>query len=112
MCGRFFVDEVKGIPKFFDVSAKEMESNFNVSPSQNCAIIKDEGLTSMQWGLVPSWVKDSKIKPINAKAETIREKPFFRNAFKQRRCIVPASGFYEWQGTKGDKTPFFYLSDV
>jgi len=63
--------------------------------------------TVIKWGLIPSWAKsDIKVKPINAKAETIREKPYFRSAFKKHRCIIPASGFYEWRGSKGSKQPF------
>jgi putative SOS response-associated peptidase YedK len=64
----------------------------------------------LKWGLVPSWAKDISIgaKLINARSETVTEKPSFREAFKQRRCIIPADGFYEWQRTEGRKQPFFF----
>ena len=63
----------------------------------------------MKWGLIPHWAKDPKIgyKMINARAETVAEKPSFRNAFKKHRCLVPASGFYEWKRTDGKKQPYF-----
>jgi putative SOS response-associated peptidase YedK len=61
-------------------------------------------------GLIPSWAKDISMgaRLINARSETVREKPAFRHAFKQRRCIIPADGFYEWQRTEGRKQPFFF----
>lgn len=59
------------------------------------------------WGFVPHWAKDTRFRPINAKAETIDEKPFFRSAFKKSRCLVPANGFYEWQAINGRKQPFY-----
>jgi putative SOS response-associated peptidase YedK len=72
-------------------------------------------LSQLKWGLVPSWSKDAQTFKglINARAETLTEKPSFREAFKSRRCIIPASGFYEWQKqAKGAKQPFyFYLKD-
>ncbi len=72
-------------------------------------------ISQLKWGLVPSWSKEARTSQglINARAETITEKPSFREAFKSRRCIIPASGFYEWQKqTKGAKQPFyFYLKE-
>jgi putative SOS response-associated peptidase YedK len=58
--------------------------------------------------LIPHWAKDTKIKPINAKAETITEKPFFRSSYKNKRCLIPANGFYEWKGSKGHKQPYYF----
>ena len=89
-------------------------ARFNLAPSQEAPVIvrgelgRDRALTSMRWGLVPSWAKDSKIahRTINARSETAAEKPSFRSAFKRRRCLVPASWFYEWQREAGAKVPY------
>ena len=75
---------------------------YNIAPSQNAPAILNENEKSVQllrWGLIPSWAKDPKIayQLYNARAETIAEKPSFRNAFKKRRCLIPADGFYEWR---------------
>jgi putative SOS response-associated peptidase YedK len=70
------------------------------------------GFTRMRWGLVPSWAKDasSGAKMINARSDTIAEKPAFREAFRKRRCVIPVSGFFEWQGSGSGKTPWFITS--
>jgi putative SOS response-associated peptidase YedK len=67
-------------------------------------------MTLLKWGLVPSWVKDASIgaRLINARAETVGEKPSFRDAFRRRRCLIPADGFYEWRGEGDRKQPFFF----
>ena len=83
---------------------------YNIAPSQPvCAVIAGRGYRIFQWGLVPSWAKDYKIgyRLINARSETAAEKPSFRAAFKRRRCLIPADGFYEWQRTAGKKQPFY-----
>ncbi len=117
MCGRFVgfrsLDELK---VFFpiDKTACEAISNYNVAPSQEIlAIAKYEGenwLVKFHWGLVPFWAKDISIgnRMINARSESIAEKPSFRNAFKKRRCLILADGFYEWKGEKGRKQPMFF----
>jgi putative SOS response-associated peptidase YedK len=79
---------------------------FNVAPTQPIAVIRPGELVALRWGLVPSWSKDCK-GFINARAETAAEKPTFRSAFKKRRCLIPADGFYEWQRTKAGKRPYF-----
>jgi len=116
MCGRFVgflsLDELKG---FFpiDKAACEAISNNNVAPSQEIlAIAKYKGenwLVKFHWGLVPFWEKDISIgnRMINARSESIAEKPSFRSAFKKRRCLILADGFYEWKGEKGHKQPMF-----
>ena len=113
MCGRFYFDNNKQkLAQQFGISGSaEINTSYNIAPSQNSPVIRlDSGTkecANLKWGLVPSWSKsDIKIKPINAKAETIREKPYFRTAYKKQRCIIPASGFYEWKGSKGNKLPF------
>lgn len=82
---------------------------YNIAPSQNAPVILNENEKSIQllrWGLIPSWAKDPKIayQLYNARAETIAEKPSFRNAFKKRRCLIPADGFYEWRMESDGKT--------
>jgi putative SOS response-associated peptidase YedK len=70
-------------------------------------------LVPLRWGLVPSWSKgpDNRYSMINARAETVKSKPAYRNAFKYRRCLIPAEGFYEWKAGKGGKTPFLIRRD-
>lgn len=88
------------------------QARYNTAPSQNVAVIlNDNGimkLDAFRWGLIPYWAKDTKIgyKMINARADTITEKPSFKNAFKQRRCLIPANGFYEWKKIGSDKQPY------
>ena len=78
---------------------------YNIAPSQTIPAViatpNGNQLVPMQWGFKPSWSTDSKPGLINARSETAHEKPFFRNAFKSRRCLLPATGFYEWQKTTG-----------
>ncbi len=91
-----------------------LEPRYNIAPTQSVAAIRadDAGLRSLdmlRWGLVPFWAKDVSIgnRLINARAETVAEKPAFRQAFSRRRCLVLASGFYEWGETPSGKAPFF-----
>ncbi len=84
---------------------------YNIAPSQPVPVVRaaDAGRewVNLRWGLVPSWAKDAKLAQINARAETAPDKPMFRSAFRKRRCLIPASGFYEWQATGGKrKQPF------
>lgn len=103
------------IVRQFDVSADaSFEPRYNIAPTQSVATIRadEQGLRSLdllRWGLVPHWAKDIGIgnRLINARAETVAEKPAFRQAFSRRRCLVLASGFYEWGQTPAGKSPFF-----
>lgn len=113
MCGRFQLS-VKGrqISERFNVEVfDEMyKPNYNCAPSQNLPVITNTEpgkLSFFKWGLIPFWAKDPKIgyKLINTRAETITEKTSFKSAFKKRRCLVPANGFYEWRKDE-NKTPF------
>jgi putative SOS response-associated peptidase YedK len=115
MCGRFVrkinLRDALDIFKAVSVEA-ELGPAFNISPRQPVAVIVEDGkrkIVSLQWGLIPHWAKDEKIanKLINARAETIAEKPSFRNSFKKFRCLIIADGFYEWQGAGLKKRPFF-----
>jgi putative SOS response-associated peptidase YedK len=104
MCGRFVVnilaDELAKIFKM--IETQQLEVRYNVAPTQQVAVVRSVGernaISGMKWGLIPSWSKDDKIAShtINARSETVSEKPSFRHAIKYQRCIIPASGFYEW----------------
>ena len=97
-----------------------MMPDYNIPPGVDIWAIRNKVSTGkptiakLRWGLVPSWAKDPKIgyRMINARSETVAEKPAFRSAFKQRRCIIPADGFYEWKRVGKNKTPYFiHLKD-
>jgi putative SOS response-associated peptidase YedK len=114
MCGRFILlTDLSVITKSFNVQnvACEYRPGSNISPGQQIAAVlrKDDqnSLVNFRWGLIPSWAKDPSIgnKMFNARAETIAEKPSFKNAFHKRRCLIPAGGFYEWQKLGKMKKP-------
>jgi putative SOS response-associated peptidase YedK len=119
MCGRFILlTDLSVIIKSFDIQnvSCEYKPGNNISPGQKIAAVvhKDDqnSLVDFRWGLIPSWAKDPSIgnKMINARAETVAEKPSFREAFKRRRCLIPADGFYEWKKLGKAKQPFrFFL---
>lgn len=123
MCGRFTNNaKAKDIEKEFKVgklNPKIFSDRYNIAPSQEVpAVLEHDGervVSNLKWGLIPHWSKDDSFasKLINARAETIAEKPSFRDAFKHTRCIIPATGFYEWdKKSKGTKQPYyFYLKD-
>jgi len=96
------------------LNTKAFQPNFNVAPTHQIPAIVSQNnetlLAAFSWGLVPTWAKDPAIGPrmINARSETAAEKPSFRSALAKRRCIVPADGWYEWQGSPGKKTPFYF----
>jgi len=116
VCGRFaFYSPSEAAAALFGVSGSiEVEPRFNIAPTQYIAAIRDDEdagreLVMLRWGLVPFWAKDSSIgnRMINARAETVAEKPSYRAAFRHRRCIVLADGFYEWRREGDVKTPHF-----
>jgi len=97
---RFSVEEILERPK----------PRYNIAPMQNIAVVvqrEKRQLTTMKWGLIPSWAKDTKIgnRLINARAETVTTKPAFRSAFKKRRCLILADSFFEWQKSGAIKIP-------
>ena len=116
MCGRFVRhSSLDLIEKTFNVDTRGIEAaaNYNVAPTQPVlAVIREDQnrLRRLNWGLVPFWAKDKKIgaRMINARSETVAQKPSFRHAFKKKRCLIIADGFYEWKGPKGNKQPFFF----
>ena len=116
MCGRFaFYSPAEAAAALFGVSAApDVQPRYNIAPTQFIAAIRDAGddgreLVMLRWGLVPFWAKDPSIgnRMINARAETVAEKPAYRAAYKHRRCIVLADGFYEWQKSGDSKTPHY-----
>jgi putative SOS response-associated peptidase YedK len=116
MCGRFaFYSPSEATAALFGVNASiTVEPRFNIAPSQYIAGIRetdDAGreLAMFRWGLVPFWAKDPAIgnRMINARAETVAEKPSFRAAYRHRRCLVLADGFYEWKKEGAGKVPYF-----
>lgn len=114
MCGRFVLtSDAQVVQQEFNLdSLPQLAPRYNIAPSQPVSIItndKPSELSIVQWGLIPSWSKDPKIgyKMINARSETVHEKPSFRTPFKYRRCLIPSSGFYEWVKTDDGKQPYF-----
>jgi putative SOS response-associated peptidase YedK len=115
MCGRFTLrtptpvlmrhSELESMP--------ELPLRYNIAPTQPVAAVRPDAsgreFAELRWGLVPSWAKDVKMgaRMINARAESVAEKPAFRSAFRRRRCIVMADGYYEWQATNGKKQPYY-----
>ncbi len=116
MCGRFaFYSPSEAVLKVFGVDeALAVDPRYNIAPTQHIAAVRDdkdgqrEGCL-LKWGLIPFWAKEPSIgnRMINARAETVAEKPAYRNAFKHRRCVVLADGFYEWRREGSSKTPYF-----
>lgn len=115
MCGRYslFADFRKIEERFGESTFEEdeYEPSYNIAPSQQILTVINDGsknrLGYLKWGLVPPWAKDTKIgfKMINARAETVHEKPSFREAFQKKRCLVIADSFYEWKRTDDRKVP-------
>ncbi len=109
----------EAVQQAFDLTSvpAEMTARYNIAPTQPVAVITNDdpkALTFYRWGLIPSWAKDMKIgnQMINARSESVHEKPAFRSAFKRRRCLIPADGFYEWRKEGSDKIPMFiHLKD-
>ena len=115
MCSRYFLDADGNIIAYtFRVPPDDrIRKRFNIAPAQEAPVIRTDGagnreIAILRWGLVPSWSKDlaAGTKMINARGESVATKPAFREAFRLRRCIVPASGFYEWKGAPGRKQPY------
>jgi putative SOS response-associated peptidase YedK len=117
MCGRFAlkapprtIQEHFHLPETIDLPPR-----YNIAPSQNIAVVRKlpqnefRQLDMLRWGLIPHWAKDMKIgyKMINARGETLAQKPSFRAAFKKRRCLVVADGFYEWKHSGSSKQPYY-----
>ena len=122
MCGRFTLTQTAAqIASAFDLAtAPSVVPRYNIAPTQPAPAVTvnsetgDRTFRLFYWGLIPSWAKDIKMgaRLINARSETVAEKPSFRTAFKRRRCLIVADGFYEWQrDAKGKQPHYFYLGD-
>lgn len=116
MCGRFTLrSPAADVARYFDLAEIPLlEPRYNIAPTQAVAVVRADAtarrrLDRLVWGLVPSWASDPAIgtRLINARAETVADKPAFRQAFRQRRCLVVADGFYEWQGAGRQKQPYY-----
>ena len=130
MCGRYAASRRPDdlVVEFEAVRAEgqaPLAADYNVAPTKDVYVVRHkkerdaEGrptggghreLRAVRWGLVPSWAKDASMgaRLINARSETVAEKPAFREAFKRRRCVIPADGFYEWRRADGKRQPFFF----
>lgn len=117
MCGRFTM-YAKGetlAGEFGLPAPPAAAARYNIAPSQEVAAVRaapsggGREISRLRWGLVPSWARDPAIggRLINARSETVREKPSFRDAFRRRRCLIPASGFYEWMRVERGKQPYY-----
>lgn len=114
MCGRYTL-KAKGqaVADLFGVLEEpDLEPRYNIAPTQQIPVVVEDAsrkLEMMHWGLIPSWAKDPSIgaRMINARAETVSEKPSYRSAFKKRRCLIVADGFYEWKKTDDGKQPYY-----
>jgi putative SOS response-associated peptidase YedK len=116
LCGRFAVDiPAELLSETFSLSElPNVTPRYNVAPTQQVPVVRegadgDNRLDLLHWGLIPSWAKDRTVayKMINARSETLPDKPSFRQAYKYRRCVVPASGFYEWRHEGKAKLPHY-----
>jgi len=122
MCGRFALKTPpRSIQEHFHLpETVNLSPRYNIAPSQEIAVVRHltgksfRQLDMLRWGLIPHWAKDMKIgyKMINARSETLAQKPSFRSAFKKRRCLIAADGFYEWKHSESTKQPYYaHLKD-
>ncbi|MCY4145209.1 MAG: SOS response-associated peptidase [Chloroflexi bacterium] len=115
MCARYTLRaDAESIQRAFALASAENWAGprYNIAPTQSVAVIANQqpkALAKMKWGFVPAWAKDPKIgsRMVNARSETAHEKPAFRSAFRRRRCLIPADGYYEWMPQGGRKTPVY-----
>ncbi len=117
MCGRYMsITPAEGLKRLFGfIETPNLPSRYNIVPTQEAPVVRqrrdphgERTIRSLRWGLVPAWAADPKAGPplINARAETLLEKPSFRSAFRRRRCLVPADGYYQWREGDAAKQPY------
>ena len=114
MCGRFVITSPPEVLRllFGYLEQSNFPPRHNISPTEPIPVVTSENgrhFRLMRWGLWPAWVKDPRkfTLLINARAETVKEKPAFKNAVRRRRCLIPADGYYEWHASEGGKRPYF-----
>lgn len=113
MCGRYRLTRADRLVERFDAElAEELQPRYNIAPTQPVAVVRAKScgrvIASMRWGLIPNWAKDASMAQINARSETLLEKPAFKENFERRRCLIPADGFYEWKRSGKSKQPFHF----
>lgn len=118
MCGRYtLAAKRRQIMEHFAIEARlpEFAPSYNISPAQSIPVVwqlaeAGRQLSLMHWGLIPHWLKtpESRFRMINARAETLAARPAYRDAFRHRRCLIPADGFYEWQAGATGKRPYYF----
>lgn len=110
MCGRYTLYTTDELEDRYRIEVSgAIKANYNVAPTQTMPVITSVGLQMMRWGLIPRWSKDDKLgyKLFNARSETVFEKPMWKSVIKNKRCLIPANGFYEWQKKDDGKQPFY-----
>ena len=116
MCGRYALHSLPEVValQFGLTAPPAFDARYNIAPTTDVLVIRSDRAgqptaATMRWGLIPYWAKDPSIgnRLVNARAENVAEKPAFRNAFQRHRCLIPASGFYEWKPVAGHKQPYY-----
>lgn len=110
MCGRYTLFNLRELEAEYALPDDfTFEPQYNVAPTQIMPVVTEQGVELMRWGLVPVWAKDEKIgyHLINARSETVFEKPIWKAVITRKKCLIPANGFYEWQKEDGGKQPFY-----
>jgi putative SOS response-associated peptidase YedK len=116
MCGRYRLTRADRLAEKFESvyggDAEELKPRYNIAPTQPVPVIRQANsgrvISFMRWGLIASWAKDGSAPQINARSETLLEKPTFKESVERRRCLIPADGFYEWKHTGSSKQPFHF----
>ena len=115
MCGRYFLHSTadKLTALFGEMPMPLLQPRYNIAPTQPVPIVRENAagrreMVLVRWGLIPGWSKgpDTRFSMINARVETVAEKPAYRSALRYRRCLIPADGFYEWRAQDGAKQPY------
>ncbi|MFC4355556.1 SOS response-associated peptidase [Chryseomicrobium palamuruense] len=122
MCGRFtlfatYADLLDYLEAEQAIPENEYAPHYNIAPTQSILAVINDGsknrLGYLKWGLIPEWARDDQMaaKLMNARAETIHEKPSFKDSFRTKRCLIPMNGYYEWTQAYGEKAPVYVLSE-